>query len=149
MSETTQLTFEDRPLPPAEIPEVTLHEHPWKNETSLAAWESVRDCGWASAKAKQAYKLLYDHGAMTLLELEHMSARVDGRTPRGRSESTVIRRLSDLRDNGLARPTGFTKICSVTGKEAVTWMVTNALAPAEKFVFVRRCPHCGKEILKK
>ncbi len=140
-----QLDLPSRPLPPERIT-VELPEHPFDCDTSEAAWRSVDACGWASAKAKQAYRLLYHHGPMTILELEHMSAKEDGRVAKGRSESTVIRRLSDLRQNRLAGLTGQTKICSVTRKNSVTWMVTNELAPAEKFKLIKRCPHCGQEL---
>lgn len=123
-----------------------LHPHPHDSPTALEAWISVRDCGWATRKAKQAYRILYERGPLTLLELEHASALEDGREPKGRSESTIVRRLYDLRDNGLAR-TGGTRMCAVKGKPLVTWEVTNKLAPEEK-ISRPICPCCHQTIVK-
>lgn len=124
-----------------------MHRHPWQRETSLEAWESVRSCGWATKKMKQAYEILYRNGPMTLLELEHQSALEDHRRPRGRSESTVIRRLYDLRDNGLAQISIVVRKCAISGKKAVTWDVTVNSAPQERVIKPTTiCPNCGYEI---
>jgi hypothetical protein len=112
--------------------EFTFHPHPWQRSTSKEAWDSVLTSGWASKMAKMAYSILYEYGPLTLLELEHEAARQLHHVPKGRSESTVIRRLYDLRDNGLVFLTPFVRKCNVSGKKAVTWDVTNALAPKER-----------------
>jgi|SRR5215471_1212866 len=127
--------------------EWAMHKHPWQRQTSKDAWESVKACGWATKKMKQAYGLLYELGPLTLLELEHESARRDYRVARGRSESTVIRRLYDLRDNGLAQVTTLVRKCEVSKKLAVTWDVTSGLAPTERRAKPPLiCPRCGYAI---
>jgi hypothetical protein len=144
MSDQAEITFS--PIHPDDLRTIHLPEHPYKDETSMEAWLSVKNCGWASAKAKQAYRMLYDRGPMTLLELEHASAREDGRIPKGRSESTIVRRLFDLQRNGLVRRTEYTKLCPITRKSSVVYAVTGNLAPETKFVSVDVCPHCGMVI---
>lgn len=131
---------------PSVVSGVSLHSHPYIGPTSQEAWESVRNCGWATRAAKQAYRILYERGPLTLLELEHAAAEENNRVPKGRSESTIIRRLSDLRDNGLAEPTGQTRMCAIKRKPLVTWHVTNKLAPDTKLERKKHCPHCGKEL---
>jgi hypothetical protein len=121
-----------------------MHHHPWQRQTSFDAWQTVQACGWATKKMKQAYSLLYHSGPLTLLELERDSAIEDHRRPRGRSESTVIRRLYDLRDNGLAQITPLVRKCEVNGKNSVTWDVTGNKAPKEKKTKAPVvCPKCG------
>ena len=126
---------------------VRLHSHPWQRQTSKEAWDSVLRSGWASDMAKMAYTVLYEHGPCTLLELEHESAHRLHHSPKGRSESTVIRRLYDLRDNGLAVITTLVRPCVISRKNAVTWDVTDSLAPKEKIkvelVSSVKCPSCG------
>lgn len=129
--------------------EIEFHPHPWQRKTSLEAWEAVKSCGWATKKAKQAYQILFHHGPLTLLELEHHSALLDGRTPRGRSESTIIRRLYDLRDNGLVETTSETRVCQVSKKNAVTWDVTGSMPPEHKRLPDNVCSLCGHVIRKK
>jgi hypothetical protein len=121
-----------------------MHRHPWQRQTSFDAWQTVQACGWATKKMKQAYSLLYFNGPLTLLELERASAIEDHRHPRGRSESTVIRRLYDLRDNGLTQITTLVRKCGVSGKNAVTWDVTESKAPKERKTKPPVvCPKCG------
>ena len=138
-----QLELSAAPRPPETLGDIPLSDHPYKNSTSEAAWVSVRDSGWASAKAKQAYQVLYEMGPLTLLELEHECARRDGRAAKGRSESTVIRRLSDLRHNGLAELTSEIRWCQINRKQSVTWRVTASLCPPIKLE-KPRCHSCGQ-----
>ena len=123
------------------IGDIPLHPHPYQRETSELAWYSVMNSGWAVKCAKQGYALLYEHGPLTLLELEHRAAEQDGRVPKGRSESTVIRRLYDLRDAGVVRP-GLTRVCEISGKKALTWDVTTEMCPPEKVKKKSTCPDC-------
>lgn len=105
---------------------------PEVRRTSIEAWQSVMACGWAAEVAKLAYTALYESGPLTLLELEREVARTQKRLPVGRSESTAVRRLYDLRDAGLVRCTNEYRACHVSLKKSVTWDVTDALAPAIK-----------------
>lgn len=126
---------------PEDIGDIPLHDHPYQRETSEAAWRSVEASGWASKCAKQAYRLLYHHGPLTLDEVELMAAEEDNRNPRGRSESTIVRRLYDLRDNGLAGVAGVRE-CGVTRNDRVTWDVTAHLCPEERVKKKKKCKHC-------
>ena len=127
--------------------QLQMHEHPWQRQTSLEAWNSVFSSGWATKKMKSAYDILFRSGPLTLLELEHQSAAEDGRRARGRSESTVIRRLYDLRDNALVYVTPLVRECAISGKRAVTWDVTLNLSPKERIQKqIQRCPKCGEII---
>jgi hypothetical protein len=126
-----------------------FHHHPWQRQTSKEAWESVLQSGWANKMAKMAYTILYEQGPCTLLELEHEAANRLHHVPKGRSESTVIRRLYDLRDNGLAVITTLVRPCAISGKRAVTWDVTDSLAPDVKINVCPKCPNCGAELNKK
>lgn len=127
-----------------------LHPHPYQRHTSKEAWESVLSSGWATKMAKLAYTILYEHGPLTLLELEHEAAHQLHHAPKGRSESTVIRRLYDLRDNGLTAITPLVRKCNISGKNAVTWDVTNTIAPTEKVEVkeIIQCPRCGARFEK-
>ncbi len=120
----------------------SFHPHPYQRNTSKEAWDSVLNSGWASKMAKLAYCVLYEKGPLTLLELEHEAAKQSSLAPVGRSESTVIRRLYDLRDNGLVS-LSITRRCNISGKNAVTWDVTSSVAPPEKMERAK-CPYCGK-----
>jgi hypothetical protein len=121
-----------------------FHSHPYQRSTSKEAWDSVLGSGWATRMTKLAYSILYEYGPLTLLELEHEAAHQLHHVPKGRSESTVIRRLYDLRDNGLAMVTPIVRTCNISSKNAVTWDVTNALAPEEKMEVkeIIQCPIC-------
>lgn len=107
-------------------------EKPLARETSVEAWQSVMACGWAMEAARLSYAALYESGPLTLLELERAVASKQHRPPVGRSESTAVRRLYDLRDAGLVRCTEQYRVCAVSRKKAVTWDVTLALAPSSK-----------------
>jgi hypothetical protein len=82
---------------------------------------------------KRVYQILYDHGPLTLRELDAKGSEQTQIKPRGRSESTFVRRLYDLKANGLVDVAG-ERLCSVTDKEATTYDVTSNLCPEKRVV---------------
>jgi hypothetical protein len=90
---------------------------------------------------KMAYEITYRHGPLTMHMIEWHCAQLEDRPIK--LWSTPIRRMYDLRDNGLVKLTGETIMCPVSKKNCVTWDVTANTCPETKVTPVKLCPHCG------
>lgn len=89
-------------------------------ETSLAAYEKIRDTGVLSQMRWKVYDYLFHHGPLTAGEVTKALKRPDEVHP------SYHRRLDELGELGCAKRIR-TRPCGVTGEEVYEWDVTGAL----------------------
>lgn len=87
-------------------------------ETSTEAYRVVMESGYVSARLRETYRALYEHGPCTGSELFYRTA--DRRNP---THSNIVTRLGELREKGLVRELP-KRPCRVTGFMAIEWDVT-------------------------
>lgn len=107
-------------------------------DTSIHAYQTIKDNGLLSERRWQVYDCLYHHGPATgnelLLKFTERFGKFNGNSP------VVTSRLSELRDLGVAvevreRP------CTITGHNAIEWAVLDCL-PHEKKSKAEHCYWC-------
>lgn len=111
-------------------------------ETSIQAYNQIKDEGLLSALRFQVYESLIENGSMTAQESWHYlrdkaarrgEARINGITPR----------FSELRELGVVyektvRP------CKITKRNAIEWEVTDQLPVKKEAIKKEKCPCCGR-----
>jgi hypothetical protein len=88
-------------------------------QTSIKAFHAVSASGVISARRKQAYQYLYDHGPLTGSELCKI-AGVPG----------LWKRLSELRRMKLVMEIG-ERICTISNQKCIEWDVTANMPPTK------------------
>jgi hypothetical protein len=89
-------------------------------QTSLAAYNEIRESGLLSRMRWVVYDHLYHHGPLTRTEVDLNLKRDDEVNP------SYHKRLSELERVGVVTTVG-RKTCAITGKECELWDVTDAL----------------------
>lgn len=94
-------------------------------ETSIEAYNKIKDNGLLSKRRFQVYDILFEFGPMTanecFLKMKEYYAVMGVIT-----NSNTTTRLGELRDLGVARELG-KRICSVSGNKVILWDVTDGL----------------------
>lgn len=89
-------------------------------DTSILAYNEIKDCGLLSEKRWEVYQCLFNYGPMTGAEV---SVRL--RTP-GRVSETVRNRITELVQMGVVQELG-EKPCPITGRTVLVFDVTSDL----------------------
>lgn len=87
--------------------------------TSALAFQRIQDDGLLGRLQFQVYSALYHHGPLTALEVCRHLGRLS-------LQVSVSPRMAELKRMGAIEEVG-ERVCSVTGKLAITWDVTDAL----------------------
>jgi len=88
-------------------------------KTSRIAYKQIQEQGLLSQRRFEVYEALFYHGPLTANEArEHIGGHVP--------LNSVSPRMAELKDRGVVVEVG-EKICSVTGKKAILWDVTDSL----------------------
>lgn len=95
-------------------------------ETSVEAYNTIRDKGMLSKRRWEAYDGLYKYGPCTGNELLRKIINQENGYHAVRTQTNIITRLSELRDMGCVKELGDTT-CSVTKMKVILWDVTNNL----------------------
>ena len=88
-------------------------------ETSLRAYEEIRDSGILSQRQVQAYEVFYKHGPLTGNELSDKMG-----IPGQWKLCSIMKKRGVLKEVGL-------KVCRITGREVIAWDVTDNLPRKE------------------
>ena len=91
-----------------------------KRNTSIQAYQTIKENGLLSWRRMEVYECLYHHGPMTGKQLT-----ISLNTNQSNSGAYATR-LSELRDRGVVQELGTTK-CEYTGYEVILWDVTSNL----------------------
>lgn len=110
-------------------------------QTSLEAYRQIEADGLLSKMRFETYKLLYSFGPMTANELMKKAQELNPRKGHQAIES-IGRRLSELRDSGVARELG-TIICPITKRSVLLWDVTDGLPLKFEKTKRKKCLHCN------
>ena len=99
-------------------------------QTSIDCYHKIEEEGLLSKRRLQAYKFLMRYAPCTGSELQSKMDYKDG----GRD---VQKRLSELRDKGVICEKG-TKTCTITGKIAIKWDLTDELPKERTKAFTKK-----------
>ncbi len=95
-------------------------------QTSIEAFNQLKASGAITGRRLQVFEVLAKLGPMTAGELkEKMTEIIDTRAI---DVASAHKRLTELRDSGLAQELGSRK-CKVTGKMVIEWDVTGSSTP--------------------
>lgn len=94
-------------------------------DTSIEAYNKIREGGLLPARRWEAYDILYRHGPLTANEMMFIAKEEDAGRTHQYLES-IGRRLSELRDQGAIREIG-SRVCSQTGMRCLLWDVTSKI----------------------
>lgn len=105
-------------------------------ETSIEAYNKMKNEGLLSSRRWQVYDVLFKYGPMTTNEL---FKKLMGSS--STNQPSLHSRLNELRKMGCVKELG-TKVCTVTQMTVILWDVTSNLPT--KFEKAKRikCPHC-------
>lgn len=95
-------------------------------ETSIEAYNTIRDQGMLSRRRWQTYDGLYKHGPCTGNELIKKIINEDSGYHAFRTQTNILTRLGELRDMGCVKELGETT-CSITKMKVILWDVTGVL----------------------
>lgn len=107
-------------------------------QTSIEAFNAIRDNGLLTGLQFEIYEILFQHGPMTAGEAAQVYRSRHAHTNRQRNE--IAKRVSDLRAFGVVREIG-SRPCRATGMRVLVWDVTDRL-PERDSVRLRPCPTC-------
>ena len=110
-------------------------------DTSIQAYKEIEANGLLSQRRWDAYKLLFNHGPCTAMELRAFM-------PKGVVDSQIRARLNELRELGVAQELG-TRKCILTGMEVIVWDVTSKIPKPIKKTPEQTCLMCGQVIRKR
>jgi hypothetical protein len=109
-------------------------------ETSIAAYNAIKDNGLLSGRRFEVYEFLFQHGPCTgnelLAKMKLEIDRFNGNAP------NVVTRLGELRDFGVVRELG-TRKCNITGMTVTVWDVTDKLPTKAAIQPKRKCTACA------
>ncbi len=100
-------------------------------QTSIEAYQTIRESGLLSRRRLEAYDILFNHGPMTAQELDRKAGSVG-----------LWKRLSELEAVGVVATVG-ERDCKVTNMNAILWDVTDKLPIKFEKPKRVRCPHCN------
>jgi len=95
-------------------------------ETSIEAYNTIRDQGMLSRRRWEAYDGLFKYGPCTGNELIKKIIGQENGYHAVRTQTNIITRLGELRDMGCVKELGET-VCSITKMKVILWDVTNNL----------------------
>lgn len=107
-------------------------------DTSINAYHEIESRGLLSERRMEAYRLLFNHGPCTAMELRSLM-------PKGVVDSQIRARLNELRKLGVAKEIG-TKRCSITSMEVIIWDVTSHIPTKILKDRPQLCLMCGQPI---
>ena len=90
-------------------------------DTSIAAYNELRDSGQLTERRREIYELLYEHGPATSGEIFEIQVRESKVKALTQSRA----RFTELREHGVIQELG-TAFCRITGREVILWDVTSA-----------------------
>lgn len=90
-------------------------------ETSIQAYRQIKQEGLLSKMRERVYDVVFHHGPCTSAEAYTLMTKVE-KAPITQSRA----RFTELRDQGVFKECG-RKTCSVTGRTAILWDVTDQL----------------------
>ena len=91
-------------------------------DTSIAAYNAIKNNGMLSRRRWQVYNWLYQYGPCTHNELFRHVVRGDKKL----SNANISARLNELRERGVASEVG-QRPCSISGHTVIVWDVTSKL----------------------
>lgn len=106
--------------------------------TSVEAYNKIKDEGLLSRRRLQVYDVLYKHGPLTATGITNL-------IPGFKSSSVgfnVHARLCEMREMGCVEELG-TKICSITGMTVILWDVTKEVPVKIKREPRQKCLFCN------
>ena len=99
--------------------------------TSIRVYREIERNGLLSRRRWEVYKILFEHGPLTAIEVISRSGSLGG------IRNGMGSRLSELRSVGAVYEVG-TRRCSVTGHNVILWDVTDRLPLKAKPVALRK-----------
>ena len=108
-------------------------------ETSIEAYNEIKENGLLSKKRFQVYDILFRLGPMTGAQVSNVIKK--GNTKNAYSE-TVRNRLTELRNSGVVREVGEV-ICPITGRRVIQWDVTKKTPTKWDKPIRETCRQCG------
>jgi len=108
-------------------------------QTSIEAYNKIKDEGLLSERRWQVYDCLYDIGPATGGEVfKEMKRRYGMLVP---TNSNTTTRLGELRDMGVVSELG-TRTCSVSSQKVILWDCTSNLPIKFEKPNKIKCEHC-------
>lgn len=95
-------------------------------DTSIAAYNSIRDNGLLPRRRWQCYDIIYRHGPLTRNQLVTIAGREQPGRPYAYLES-LTKRLPEMRVQGVLREVSEDCKCPITGQTVILWDVTSRL----------------------
>lgn len=105
-------------------------------ETSIEAYNRIKDEGLLSQRRFEVYTQLYAHGPCTANELFKKTRGISQV-----SQANIQPRLNELVALGVAREVE-TRECQITGNRVLVYDVTAGLPTKYEKTNARKCPHC-------
>lgn len=104
-------------------------------ETSVEAYNKIKENGLLSKRRWQVYDVLFHNGPATAMELRN-------RFPKGTVDSQIRARLNELRDLGVVHEKS-ERECRVTGMRVIEWEVTDRLPVKFDKPHREKCKTCN------
>lgn len=106
-------------------------------DTSIQAYNMIKDNGMLSRRRFQVYDVLFKHGPLTQNEAFKYISKNDNVT-----QQSIGPRFAELQRAGAIQEVGKT-LCSITGNLCIKWDVTKKLPTKIEKRAKQPCPHCN------
>lgn len=109
-------------------------------ETSIEAFNKIRDEGLLSNRRMQVYTVLFENGPLTgneVFELLKNEYNIQFK-----NAPSIVSRLGELRNMGVVKEVG-KKLCSISGMTVILWDVTKNLPVKFDRPTCYTCPTCN------
>lgn len=108
-------------------------------ETSIEAFNQIKDDGLLSQNRLRVYSIIYKYGPLTGAQVAALYYSKHGRTS---ASETIRNRITELRNFGVVKETGKT-IDEHTGMKVLVWDVTSKLPIKLETKAKNKCPQCN------
>ena len=107
-------------------------------ETSIEAFNKIKENGLLSVRRMQVYEVLFHDGPLTQNEAHKLLWKLGIRT----EKQSITPRFNELYQVGVIKEVG-KKVCSVTGNNCILWDVTKNLPVKFEKPIVHKCSACN------
>ena len=105
-------------------------------ETSILAFQAIKDNGLLSERRFQVYQIIFEHGPVNCRQIIEIASR-------GNVTNTgaFSGRLSELERLGVIESHSVGP-CPITGHETIFWVTTDQMPAKFEKEIKTKCPHC-------
>lgn len=109
-------------------------------QTSIEAYQQIKDRGLLSKRRWEVYDVVYHHGPLTAGEIGRKMPSY--RASVSTADRNIHARLSELRKMGVLTEVR-ERDCTVTGMRVIEWDVTDKLPVSFEKPVKTKCRHCN------